>query len=291
MGGPVRGSARWLRWSGLAAAAAALGVATYFAAEASAAHHTVEFSSLRTDPEGTRALFGAYQRLGLRVIRGYNADALGQLTPAETVVFVVAPGDWGREASARYEDFMRRGGRVFVAHPSKGGLAERLGASLGNAKPGEAPTLTLHGPWIASAWQGGRVSVAQRKFGRGEAVAAGDAEFLSNEALSASPDLKLLAWLVAGRTTVWVDETTHMLGEVRGMPWLVRRYQLGSGLQWLLIVAGLWVWMRAARLERAPQTAIEGEIAVEETFFDGYVRLLGRIRRPDGGLEPAGGSK
>ena len=270
-----------LRWFGLAAAAAGLGVVVYFAAQTSVAHHSVEFSSLRTDPEGTSVLFAAYQRMGLKVIRGYNAEALAGQDPEGTVVFVIAPESWTRDSVARFEDFAKRGGRVVMAGPSKGGLAERLGASAPERKPDATPTLKLSGPWIALERRGDSISMARRAIGSGEAIVAGDATFLSNETLAENPDLKLLSWLVAGRNTIWVDETTHMLGEVRGMPWLVRRYQLGAGVLWILIVAGLWVWMRASRLERAPRVALENEIEIAETFLDGYVRLLSRVRRAE----------
>ncbi|HWG36836.1 MAG TPA: DUF4350 domain-containing protein [Terriglobales bacterium] len=253
----------------------------YFAAHTSVAHHSEEFSSLRTDPEGTSVLFAAYQRMGLKVIRGYNAEALAGRDPKGTVVFVIAPGSWTRESVAQFEDFAKRGGRIVMARPSKGGLAERLGASMPDPKPDATPTLKLNGPWSAVEGRGDSIALARRAIGSGEAVVAADATFLSNETLAENPDPKLLSWLVAGRNTILVDETTHMLGEVRGMPWLVRRYQLGAGVLWILIVAGLWVWMRASRLERAPRVALESEIEIAETFLDGYVRLLSRVRRDE----------
>ncbi|MGH9393385.1 MAG: DUF4350 domain-containing protein [Terriglobales bacterium] len=292
------------RGLGLVLAAAGLGAVMFFASRAAEANHTALYSSLRSDPQGTSLLFGAYQRAGLRVARGYSVESLQTLDPKAAVVFVVAPEDWQGSLAGQIEAFARRGGRVVLAAPVAGGVAARLGAEVaGPPQPGialegtglpvagfapvgalELPlldarfALRMKGPWQPIYQRGNAVYMAQRGVGAGEVVVASEAGFLSNEILAQRPDPALLSWLAGGRAAVWVDETTHALGEVRGLPWLVRRYRLGTGLLWVLVAGGLGVWMKAARLERAPTPEVDAEVAVRETMFDGYARLLQRTR-------------
>lgn len=108
-GGPPRLLLPALAWIGAAALGYLLLLGPSLGTSAPA------YSSLRTDPQGASALFGAYARAGLRVERGYTVDALDQAAPADTAVFVLAPQIWPSGLSAKLAAFAAAGGEVVLA--------------------------------------------------------------------------------------------------------------------------------------------------------------------------------
>jgi hypothetical protein len=269
------------------------------------------YSSLSTGPQGTSVLFGAYARAGLNVVHGFEPDSLPLMPPAGTVAFVIAPGGWANHLADQLYDFAQRGGRVVLAAPSLPPPAipgappdpePRLDLKLGaqtivsndprlnlpnaiGAFPLATPrtSLKLSPAWRPLVASGGRVYLAQRRVGAGEVILASEAAFLSNEALAQSTDTARLAGFADGRSVVWVDESLHGLSPARGVQWLLHRYHLEPGLVALLVTLALLAWSVLGTLERPPDAAAGSEqpIALPDTSFTGYLRLLRRAIPPD----------
>lgn len=142
--------------------------------------------------------------------------------------------------------------------------------------------LLLPPGWTPLFVQRGLVYAARKMIGQGQVIVTSEATFLSNDNLRQAADPDLLSWLVEGRTTVWVDETTHGLSDDPGTAWLLRRYHLRTAVLLLLAGLGLAGWALAAALEqppaRASEAADEEKVALPATA--GLARLLQRALPP-----------
>jgi hypothetical protein len=195
--------------------------------------------------------------------------------------------------------FASQGGRLVIAvardaspgHPQLEAMLKLLGAKLepfaklygasaaiqapGAPEPWALYLADLKPPWRVCLECRGHAVVAQRPFGAGTVVLAADSYFLSNQALRAGADTRLLASLVGGPRVVF-DE--HHLGvtEKDGTVTLARRY----GLSWLggalLVLAVLYVWKAHATLvpRRTDEPAGGRVLAAPEAPGRPLVRLM-----------------
>lgn len=75
------------------------------------------YASIATTPDGTAALFGAYERAGLRVDRGWDSAAIAHEAPRSTTAFVISPEGWDDALDSAMQDFVRAGGRLVLVAP------------------------------------------------------------------------------------------------------------------------------------------------------------------------------
>lgn len=109
----VGGAPRWLL-PALAMSAIA-GLACVLVLGPDLANEAAAFSSTRTDPQGTSALFNAYAAAGLQTVRSYDVRTLDDLSPAATTAFVLEPQAWPEGLAARLLAFAGAGGTVVLA--------------------------------------------------------------------------------------------------------------------------------------------------------------------------------
>jgi hypothetical protein len=102
-------------------------------------------------------------------------------------------------------------------------------------------------------------------YGRGSVVVAGDAYFLSNEALQNDRATRLLAWLVGPNSRVEFDESHLGVVENVGVAALARRYGMEEAFVTVLLLALLFVWRRMALFVPVPQEQAETVFSSSQT--------------------------
>ena len=128
--------------------------------------------------------------------------------------------------------------------------------------------------WRTVYRRGDEAVLVERSLGQGTIVLAGDAFFLSNEALQGDRPTALLAWIVGPHARVVFDES-HLGVVVRpGIAALARRYGLAGAFFTLLLLAVLFVWRRMALF--VPPADEAAEVALEYHPAAGLEALLRR---------------
>jgi|CZKI01.1.fsa_nt_gi hypothetical protein len=303
------------------------------------------YSSLRSDPLGTRALYESLARLpGLRVKRRFQAlDRLAAGTPRTIVIAGMDSAQWGAISTKEFgalDGAVRGGSRLVLALRAdfKGAASDSPKANApkdrpeGDAVKGEdaedarrlwprgaetaparkvAPNADLKQLWGVSLskrielghdkgamlapdaprelpgtlrWKSGlyfgveagaawRVIYSdldnpvlmEMPYGRGSVVVAGDAYFLSNEALQNDRATRLLAWLVGPNSRVEFDESHLGVVENVGVAALARRYGMEEAFVTVLLLALLFVWRRMALFVPVPQEQAETVFSSSQT--------------------------
>ena len=242
-----------------------------------------EFSSLRSDPLGAKALFDSLSMLpGLTVTR--NVRRLGGLRGTDqTLLFLgVEPGAYIEDAARPdLERIAGDGGRIVIAflpvwpmsrfeqrNPAQDQakhvphFLDRLGVVLTRApavskaseRPltGGLPRFTslyfdkLSPEWKVRRSRAGHALTIERAFRRGSLVLVADSWLLSNEALTSEPDPEELAWLAGPNRKITFDETHLGIEESGSVAELVRRYRLHGLVAAVIVLGGLFVWSRSS---------------------------------------------
>jgi len=237
------------------------------------------YSSLRTDPLGTKALYQALDELpGVRASRNHVplrrlpedgagkallllGRAEGEPRPEEQAFMFSDP-----EVDQRLRAFAESGGRVVIAGPVE--MLVAFGANQvpdtedkrpdGNAVREANVPAEGRLPWHTHAyvaatdpdWRtiyafNGQPVVMERSVGHGSVVALSEAYVLSNEALRRDRAPKLLAWLVGPADEVIFDEAHLGVAEQTNIAALARRHGLDGVFAALLLLAALFLWKSA----------------------------------------------
>lgn len=231
-----------------------------------------EYSSLRTDPMGTQALFESFQMLrGVSTARNYQP--LERVKPADATIFYLGLDTRSlvRTDLADFDKLATGGGRLVI------GLLPILDLPRG-AKPGRTElkswgvALTLAEPnpkkranllyftaskdWTVVRATSGHAVLIERKFGKGSIVLAADGYPMSNQALMFDRDAKLLSWLSGPSRRLIFDESHFGVTETGSVAALGRRYHLHAFLAALLLLAVLFIWKNTTPLVPAPPVEI-----------------------------------
>jgi hypothetical protein len=223
-----------------------------------------EYSSLRTDPLGTEALFESLQAIpGLSVTRNYQP--LDQAKPMGVTIFYLGL-DAQSLMSADLADFDKltsAGVRLVI------GLLPVLDRPAGTKlsrpelKPwGVALALAARNPkrrsnllyfipskdWTIARAPSGHAILIERPFGKGSLVLAADSYPMSNQALMFDRDARLLSWFVGPNRHLIFDESHFGVTETGSVAALGRRYHLQAFLAALLLLAVLFIWKNSMPL-------------------------------------------
>jgi hypothetical protein len=246
------------------------------------------YSSLRSDPLGTMALYESLERLpGLRVQRDFSTS--NRLPDgAETTYLHIAASraGWTSLPEALFmevEQFVAGGGRFVITmvaepastfalpelarEPKTTTLREQWGIDFRIVDPplfadkrSDLPlpeSLEWHSPIVLTtlneAWtpiyvRGDEPVIVERQFGRGSIVFATDSYLLSNEAMRQNRQASLLAWLVGSGRNVIFDEAHLGVTERPGVATLMRKYRLEWLIAAVILLAGLFVWKNSVSL-------------------------------------------
>ncbi len=287
----MRSSVAWLL---LLAAGFTWGVWRLFDLRFSSGDIYPQYSSLRADPQGARALFESLGDLpGFTVERNFRQ--LDQLPKRRQTLFYigVSPNNFEETPEDElklFEGLAVSGSRVIVAFRSAGSIEEEGGASPPSsvqlrwgvrftyvklpADPDRKNTALVLSA-LNENWTGR--GILERRYGAGSIVLMPLAYPLSNEALQQNRDTELLARLVGGNRRVVFDETHLGVTESGSVAGLARKYHLEGLMLALLLLVGLFIWKNSTSLLPPRQTARDG--LVVESTQDSYAGLANLLRR------------
>jgi hypothetical protein len=243
-----------------------------------------EYSSLRSDPMGTMAL---YESLGkvVKVERLYKSR-MGTDPGAGTTIFVlgVEPVGWSKideDTLKEYADLTGKGARLVIAflpvskpwaadkeiYPVEARWHIQFHYKNLHADSGDVPRETALEFKAAPEWKQLGDGAVERKLGAGTVVLAADSYPLSNEGLREERDSALIVKLAGRAKEIVFDENHFGVVETGSVVKLMRKYHLEGALGILALVAGLFLWRSASSLlpSRAPRAeqAVTGRDSLE----------------------------
>jgi hypothetical protein len=243
-----------------------------------------EYSSLRSDPMGTLALYESLAKV-MHVERLYKSR-MATDPGLGTTIFVlgVDPVGWSQvkeDTLKEYEELTAKGARLVIAflpvskpwavdkemHPVERKWHIHFNFKDLHADPGETPRETALEFKAGPEWKALGESAVERKLGAGTVVLAADSYPLSNEGLRDERDSELIVQLVGAAKEIVFDENHFGVVETGSITKLMRKYHLEGALAVLALVAGLFLWRSASSLlpSRAPRAeqAVTGRDSLE----------------------------
>jgi Domain of unknown function (DUF4350) len=251
------------------------------------------FSSLRSDPLGTRALYESLGEMpGITVDRLYKERTeLGGPDDA-LLVLGVDPVAWSTlkpKQLDEYQNLVAHGGRLVIGFlpvrersstPMQRDLEEKWGIRLrfghqdddaeSRNMPRETSLYFVAGP----EWRT-QDAIAERSFGAGTIVLAANTFPLSNEGLREARDVELIAALAGPAHRITFDENHFGVVESGSVAKLMRKYQLEGAIGILALVAGLFLWRSTASLLPPRRAPADDAIAGRDSLA-GMTALLHR---------------
>jgi len=255
-----------------------------------------EYSSLRADPMGAKALYESLEALPELSVARLFKERTELDSEAALLVFGVGAGSWTeipQNAVTAYEKLAAKGGRVVIgflpermpekARPSSPVLKERwdiefvyrpppgeavVPREAGEGLPRRSALYFNAGPeWRVLDSEYYRPVTVERKIGAGSVVLMADTFPLSNEGLRESRDTKMIVDMLGGQRRVVFDENHFGVADTGSVGTLLRKYGLTGGIAVLIVAAGLFMWRSASSFlpmrERAREEAVAGRDAQE----------------------------
>jgi hypothetical protein len=250
-----------------------------------------EFSSLRADPRGAKALYESLEALPeLSVSRAFKEQSTLD-SGAALLMLGVSAGSWTeipQNAVTAYEKLVAIGGRLVIAFlpartPTKPPspspvLKDRWNIRLlyhkaedGKTDAGEGQRSALYfepgAEWHVLETGSGEPVAVERALGGGSIVLIADSVPLSNQGLREFRDTDLIARMIGGARRVEFDENHFGVSDTGSVGVLLRKYGLEGGVAVLLAAAALFMWRSASSFlplrERAREEAVAGRDAQE----------------------------
>lgn len=263
-----------------------------------------DYSADLYEPKGAAALRETLEASGRRVQSMTRPLNDHRPDPSTSVVMYLGPhatGEEGFEDDERnaIREYLLAGGRVFIAssftsflrdyktyirperemHRDSAPVAVRgIGpfAALLGGNTIRAPgmrRLDCRWPEADALLAADTLLIAVRmKVGGGELIACAEPYLISNEGLLRNKNSAWPAWITAGRTEVYIDETHHGVYQEQGVAWLIGKYKLWPFLLTLGAIALLGLWRILPPL-LPPAAEIADSVRRQDTFL-GFVNLL-----------------
>jgi hypothetical protein len=277
------------------AAAAALGLAFLFLAarlfgiQFAAGSVYPEYSSLRSDPMGSRLLFDALAATsGIRVERNFLPN---EYLPHQgtTILFLAVPPDRAAEDRQVFEKAATGGNRVVVAldltegpktlENDKDGWRLKIETDSGKGRAhryyfGECPG------WRVLDRAGPKALAIERDFGKGSvALFAGNSDF-NNQSTLACDRLRQVTAALGPNSHIVFDEQHLGIAEGGSIMQMARRFRLGGLVLGLLLVAALFLWRDATGFPPTVAASGSGGRMAGRTSQAGLLTLLRRHVAP-----------
>jgi hypothetical protein len=210
-----------------------------------------EYSSLRSDPAGSKLLFDALSRVrGLTVARNYVPLPLVSETNAAILLLgsdansFVSDSDTQQQA----ERLSRRGNRMVIAltrrrdakPPDVGSLYRNWDVKIGLHAHGLH--FTVARGWNVLERAGERIIAIERAFDKGSVVLFTESEDFGNIATVASDRLEIVTAAIGPSTRIVFDEVHLGIAESGSFVGLARRFRLSGMALGLAICAALLIW-------------------------------------------------
>jgi len=194
------------------------------------------------------------------------------------------------DGGVQFSDRLRTWGAAFaLPRGARGKIPARRAIASADARQleGELPWHSalyfkeLAPPWRTLYSCEGKPVVIERNFGDGTIVLAGDAYFLSNEAVARERSSRFLAWLVGSARVVVFDEEHHGIADQANLASLIPKYRLHGVVAGLALIAGLVLWKEAVPFLPARRVARDTRAEVRGKDADaGFINLLRRSVPP-----------
>ena len=237
----------------------AAGVMYLFGVQFAAGDVYPEYSSLRSDPMGTKLLFESLTRLsGVTVARNYlPLDVLGE----NGAVFLIGlnPGSFGEddEGLQHIERLARSGHRVVAALSPPSEYKDLMALALDRAwhvKLGaDSNHKHVHRLYFSEAkdWNvldrvGPKLLAIDRDFGKGSIVLFAESDDFANQATVAADRLEMVSMAIGANSHVVFDEQHLGITETGSFVGLARRFRLTGLALGLAICAALFLWRSAS---------------------------------------------
>ncbi len=256
------------------------------------------YSSLRSDPLGTKALYESLAQLDdLHVTRLYKPRTA--LTPGSTLLVLglgsVAWDEVSQKSLTEYENLVAKGGRLIlgfvpVYDPKKKleypllkdrwDVVFKYSADDDDADTSDVPRNSdlYFDPgktWNVTKLDDEVPIVIERKFGAGTIVLVAQAFPLSNQGLRESRDAGFISGLLADNKNISFDENHFGIQDTGSVTTLMRKYRLEPAIVVLIVVALLFLWRSASSL-LPPMRSDRAEVVAGRDAQDGMVSLLER---------------
>ncbi len=242
-----------------------------------------EYSSLRSDPLGTMALYESLAKV-MRAERLYKPRMRTDPGPSTTIfVLGVDPVSWyhiKEETLTEYADLTSKGARLVIGflpvakpwgdqevHPVQTLWHLHFKYKDTHADSSDTPRETALEIQAGPEWKRIADTAFERKLGPGTVVLAPDSYPLSNEGLREEHDSALILKLLGPATQIVFDENHFGVVETGSVAKLMRNYHLEGAIAVLILVAILFLWRSASSLlpSRAPRAeeAVSGRDSLE----------------------------
>jgi hypothetical protein len=252
-----------------------------------------EWSSLRSDPDGTRVLFDSLAATGRVVtVRKYKTLAQSPERGATILFLGYSPNSLVSASGGDLEGFeqsARSGNRlVFGMNPGQwvgppktetdSALVKKWGVAVdripGNADDDIALFFAKATNWAPDVTEKGRAVVIERAFGSGSIVLAASSDVFANQNLAVDRNSALLIRLIGNNAHVIFDESHLGVQDTGSVLGLVHKYRLDGALWGLLALAIAFVWSNAAGFPPP-----EPRLAVANSGHDSRSGLAQLLRR------------
>jgi hypothetical protein len=265
----------------------AAGVMYLFGVQFAAGDVYPEYSSLRSDPMGTKLLFDSLARLpGVTVARNYMPlDVLGE----NGAVFLLglSPGSFGEddEGLQRIERLARNGHRVVAAMAPPSEYTDLMALALDRAwhvKLGaDSNHKHVHRLYFSEAkdWNvldrlGPKMLAIDRDFAKGSIVLFAESDDFTNGATVAADRLEMVSMAIGASSHVVFDEQHLGIAETGSFVGLARRFRLTGFVLGLAIGTALFLWRSASGF---PPAASRQDVPLAgRTSMAGLLTLLRR---------------
>jgi hypothetical protein len=233
-----------------------------------------QYSSLRADEKGTKLLFTALQHTGaVALSRNYIPFPALQLHHASLLILGLPPEQLMNLTSktlADLERLARDGNEITIATSDaavkwekldlkKLPVVQRWGVSiLANSSP---LRFQPRGDWHEEA-----AGLLSKRMGKGKLILLSSADRLQNVKVASEGVPDYTTTLFGNMPQIVFDETHLGIEESGSVAGLARRYRLQGLLLGVLILAGCFVWHRAAAAELAPKPSTVGKVQPKDVL-------------------------
>jgi hypothetical protein len=271
------------------------------------------YSSLRSDPLGTKAFHDSLAALPELTVERHHKTLAGIPKGRAAIFYLGVTPHWleweSEDQLMQIENLATSGARVVIGitpvrraprlprtddkkAPSLQSLWHvAIGFASGPPDDDEAlsdalPSRTvLYFRDFDSAWKphddAAEARVIERRFGSGAVVLLANSYPLSNQALDQDRDSALLAWSLGGNSKIIFDESHLGVEDTGSVGALIRRLHFEGVVAALLLLTALFIWMSAVPFLPARRENTGEEQLSQQDAASGLVNLLRRnISRP-----------